>query len=31
LPPGTYDLALFPWSSSKHDFLDAHLARIVVR
>jgi hypothetical protein len=31
LPPGTYDLALFPWSSSKHDFLDAHLTRIVVR
>jgi hypothetical protein len=31
LPPGTYDLALFPWSTAKGDFLDAHLTRIVVR
>jgi Fibronectin type III domain/Viral BACON domain/Bacterial Ig domain len=30
LPPGTYDFALFPWSTAKHDFLDASLVRVVV-
>ena len=31
LPPGTYDLALFPWSVATSDFLPATLVRIVVR
>ena len=31
LAPGTYDLALFPWSLAKGDFLPATLVRIVVR
>jgi hypothetical protein len=31
LPPGMYDLALFPWSVAKGDFLPATLTRIVVR
>jgi hypothetical protein len=31
LPPGTYDLALFPWSVARGDFLNAAVVRIVVK
>jgi hypothetical protein len=31
LPPGTYDLAVFSWSTSKADFLPARILRITVR
>jgi hypothetical protein len=31
LAPGTYDLALFPWSSAAQGFLSAKLVRVVVQ
>ena len=31
LPPGTYDLALFPWSTARDGFLSATVARIVIK
>jgi hypothetical protein len=31
LPPGTYDIALFPHSSVTHDFFPATVVRVVVR
>jgi hypothetical protein len=31
LPPGTYDLAVFAWSTSAGDFLPAKLVRVTVR
>jgi hypothetical protein len=31
LPPGTYDLAVFAWSSVRHDFMPAKLVRVTVR
>ncbi len=31
LAPGTYDLALFAWSTVKHDFLPAKVVRVTIR
>src|SRR5262249_55485923 len=31
LPPGTYDLALFPWSLARGAFLPATVVRVVVK
>ena len=31
LPPGTYDLALFPWSTAHNGFLSATVARLVIK
>ena len=31
LPPGTYDLALFPWSTAHDGFLSATVARLVIK
>ncbi len=31
LAPGTYDLALFAWSTVKHDFLPAKVVRVKIR
>jgi hypothetical protein len=31
LTPGHYDLAVFPWSVSRADFLPARVVRVTVR
>jgi hypothetical protein len=31
LPPGTYDIAVFAWSTAKHEFVPAKVVRVVVR
>jgi hypothetical protein len=31
LPPGTYDIAVFAWSATKHEFMPAKVVRVIVR
>jgi hypothetical protein len=31
LPPGTYDVAVFAWSTTKHEFVPAKVVRVIVR
>jgi hypothetical protein len=31
LPPGTYDVAVFAWSTARHAFVPARVVRVTVR